>query len=67
MTPTANLRFVERKVPMDPFYKTVDVRGNLVPAMQTYRILQQWWQVAKEGQITTFGEWRDVPLEQEQA
>jgi hypothetical protein len=70
MTPTANLRFIERKVPMDPFYKAVDIRGNLVPAMQTYRILQQWWEMKEficDEMRVTGGEWRDVPLEQEQA
>ena len=43
MTPTAKLRFVERSVPMHPFYKTTDAQGNLVQATQTYRVLQQWW------------------------
>lgn len=63
MTPTAKLRFVERSVPMHPFYKTTDAQGNLVQTTQTYRVLQQWWAVERDGQITPTGEWRDVPLE----
>lgn len=63
MTPTAKLRFVERSVPMHPFYKTTDAQGNLVQATQTYRVLQQWWAVERAGQITPTGTWRDVPLE----
>jgi hypothetical protein len=59
MTPTAKLRFVER----DSYSRNGEFFSH--PHKET--ILQQWWQVAKEGQITTFGEWRDVPLEQEQA
>lgn len=66
MIPTAKLRFVQRKVPMHPFYKTTDAQGNLVQATQTYRVLQQWWAVERAGQITPTGEWRDVPLEVEQ-
>lgn len=66
MTPTAKLRFVERSVPMHPFYKTTDAQGNLVQATQTYRVLQQWWAVERAGQITPTGEWRDVPLDVEQ-
>ena len=71
-TPTAKLRFVERKFEMDPFYRDIQTGG---PAYRTYRVLQQWWApfrtfsdgygyqtVEQEG-----GEWRDVPLEQEQA
>ena len=67
MTPTPKLRFVERSVPLHPFYKTVDAQGNTVQTMQTFRILQQWWAVERAGQITPTGEWRDVPTEKEQA
>ena len=66
MTPPAKLRFVERSVPMHPFYKTIDAQGNTVQAVQTYRVLQQWWAVERAGQITPTGEWRDIPLEVEQ-
>jgi hypothetical protein len=52
MTPTPRLRFVERFVP---------VIGTNYGS--TVRVLQQWWQVASTGQITTNGEWRDVPVE----
>ena len=50
MTPTNNLRFVEREVPCGDGYS------------QTIRVLQQWW--AYEVDIS-IGEWRDVPLEVE--
>jgi hypothetical protein len=53
MTPTAKLRFVIR----------VSYGVNDPP---TIRILQQWWAVERDGQITPTGEWRDVPLEVEQ-
>jgi hypothetical protein len=69
MTPTAKLRFVERTVQV-PFQNYKNVTES-----KTVRILQQWWMP-----IRTFsdgygyqtvelvgGEWRDVPLEEEQA
>ena len=68
MTPTNKLRFVERTVPMHPFYKTTDAQGNLVQATQTYRVLQQWWEDNSHDIHWTNGapgEWRDVPLEEE--
>ena len=58
MTPTAKLRFVERKV-------QVPVQGDFVVTYKTVRILQQWWVVERDGQITPTGEWRDVPIEKE--
>jgi hypothetical protein len=51
MTPTPKLRFVERVHPY--------------AAHQVIRILQQWWAVERDGQITPTGEWRDVLLEKE--
>lgn len=62
MKPTPKLRFVERTVPMHPFYKTTDVQGNLVRATHTYRVLQQWWE---HTEWNAPGQWRDVPLEAE--
>jgi sulfur carrier protein ThiS len=56
MTPTPKLRFVERVVPASIYGEGI---GKKV------RILQQWWAVEREGQITPTGEWRDVPLEKE--
>lgn len=56
MTPTPKLRFVERD----------DSRGEYFMYPPTKKVLQQWWQVASTGQITTNGEWRDVPLEKEE-
>ncbi len=67
MTPTPKLRFVERKFAMDPFYRDIQTGGT---AYRTYRVLQQWWeqkQWAHDDWIIVGGEWRDVPLEQEQA
>jgi len=57
MTPTNKLRFVERKK------VTVDLFCNA--SYQKIRILQQWWAVERDGQITPTGEWRDVPVEVE--
>ena len=70
MTPTPKLRFVEREIHV-PFENYKDV---VQP--KTVRILQQWWQTNNTinlgfgGDIPigeTKGEWRDVPLEEEQA
>lgn len=66
MTPTNKLRFVERKVPMHPFYRTVGPDGKMREGVETYRVLQQWWKVddIREFSKTLIpGEWRDVPLE----
>ena len=58
MTPTNRLRFVERETRDPNNFKTV-------------RILQQWWEC--ENLTGAFypqgvaGEWRDVPIEQEDA
>ena len=72
MTPTCKLRFVEREI---GYSKT----GNITD-FKTVRILQQWWEdtdmilavyrTDKEGNALPplfNGEWRDVPLEEEQA
>jgi sulfur carrier protein ThiS len=56
MKPTTRLRFVERYV-----YEPED-RADV---SKKVRILQQWWAVEREGQMTPTGEWRDVPLENE--
>jgi hypothetical protein len=65
MTPTAKLRFVERTVQV-PFQNYKDVTES-----KTVRILQQWWEVEQNiidrAAGRTQGEWRDVPLEDEQA
>ena len=63
MTPTNKLRFVEREVPMHPFYRTVGPDGEMRQAVQTYRVLQQWWEPPYPGSAWT-GEWRDIPLEE---
>jgi hypothetical protein len=56
MKPTTRLRFVERYV-----YEPEDRADT----SKKVRILQQWWAVEREGQMTPTGEWRDVPLENE--
>jgi hypothetical protein len=65
MKPTSNLRWVERKEEMSPFYKSFD--GG--PAFRTYLVLQQWWSLNPEIEIDWIckvnGEWRDVEIEKE--
>ena len=55
MTPTNRLRFVERTI------------GE--PNSESYwvkvRVLQQWWEPDYPGSAWS-GEWRDVPLEEEE-
>ena len=53
MTPTPKLRFIDRKI----YWDEVEESSQIV------RILQQWWAIERDGQITPTGEWRDVPLE----
>lgn len=71
MNPTPKLRFVERKVSV-PFKHYDDVAE-----VKIVRILQQWWEdpavvlsVSIDWNGSTqkrfAGEWRDVPLEEEQ-
>ena len=54
MTPTPKLRWIERFQPV--------IGTNYGGAV---RVLQQWWAIERDGQITPTGEWRDVPLEKE--
>jgi hypothetical protein len=56
MTPTPKLRFIERVVPASIYGEGIG---------KTVRILQQWWAIEREGQVTPTGEWRDIPLEKE--
>ena len=68
MTPTPQLRFVEREVPAPEYGEGIG---------KTVRILQQWWEdrnmrlavqsYDKYGTpIARYqGEWRDVPMEKE--
>lgn len=55
MTPTNRLRFVERK-------DFTDDPANPV----TRRVLQQWWKWEGLSVPISGGEWRDVPLEEEE-
>ena len=57
MTPTPKLRFVER----DSFSRN----GEHFAMPVKIRILQQWWAIKRDGQITPTGEWRDIPMEKE--
>ena len=57
MTPTPRLRFVER----DSYSKN----GEHFAQPFKMKILQQWWAIERDGQITPTGEWRDVPVEKE--
>ena len=62
MTPTAKLRFVER----DSYSRN----GEFFQHPHKETILQQWWEDQEFYNQSTrkfHGEWRDVPLEQEQA
>ena len=56
MKATNKLRFVERAVPAPE-------HGAFI--CKKVRILQQWWAIERDGQITPTGEWRDVPVEVE--
>lgn len=58
MTPTPKLRFVERN-------NRVIRNGEHFDNWQ--KILQQFWAVERDGQVTPIGEWRDVPIEKEQS
>ena len=63
MIPTPKLRFVDREIQLP-------IQGFVV-TYKTVRILQQWWE-PKYNIIDVVadrktGEWRDVPVEDEQA
>lgn len=62
--PTKHLRFVERQIRLSPFYKSVNGKGEVVPATQAVRILQQFWE-EEDGPDSaggTIGAWRDIPV-----
>lgn len=67
MTPTPKLRFVERQVYVEKPIQDLYIGQKTITEQVKKTILQQWWQVASIGQITTNGEWRDVPTEKEQS
>jgi len=54
-TPTAKLRFVNRKV-------LATLSGT---ATHNIKVLQQWWENGALKAVGSVGEWRDVPLEME--
>jgi hypothetical protein len=70
MTPTPKLRFVEREI-LVPY----ELQKNTTQT-KAVRILQQWWEKSLTINLgwtgdmplrKAEGEWRDVPLEKEQA
>ena len=64
MTPTNRLRFVERTIT-----KQTPVPGTAYVLSEglEVRILQQWWEPEyQEYNAGKTGEWRDVPLEEEE-
>jgi hypothetical protein len=72
MTPTCKLRFVEREK-LSPYEFEL---GKYITQTKTVRILQQWWEKSLTINLgwtgdmplrKAEGEWRDVPLEEEQA
>ena len=60
MTPTAKFRWLEIEGLEHP--SAIAIPGN--DGLRV-RVLQQWWAVEREGQITPQGEWRDVPIEEQ--
>jgi hypothetical protein len=68
MTPTAKLRFVNGKETFETGHVTSD--GHRFLGVRYVHKLQQWWEPEQNiiDRVTgkTQGEWRDVPLEQEQ-
>jgi hypothetical protein len=68
MTPTAKLRFLNGKETFETGHVTSD--GHRFLGVRYVRVLQQWWVAPDSFDMITgqpAGEWRDVPLEQEQA
>ena len=62
MTPTNRLRFVKRKAPG----RTMESgTGYYLSEVLEVRVLQQWWEPHYPGSAVA-GEWRDVPLEEEE-
>ena len=56
MTPTNKLRWIGR---------VTTTYANGVEFHSDNKVLQQWWAMERDGQITPTGEWRDVPVEVE--
>jgi hypothetical protein len=61
MTPTNRLRWTQYKNIHDSGFKTPP--GMVPYEFLSQPILQQWWQ--NDDPPPSYGEWRDVPLEQE--
>jgi hypothetical protein len=56
MTPTSQLRYVERKIEDSYQFEWSNT------LFKTVRILQQWWLAELPDEVS---EWRDVPIKQE--
>lgn len=67
MSPTPKLRFVEREAGYEQYDVKVTERNGTEVCYRPMkiRILQQWWAIERDGQVTPTGEWRDVPVEVE--
>ena len=63
MIPTNKLRFVKRKAPG----RTMESgTGYYLSEVLEVRVLQQWWEDEDSNWLDPVGEWRDVPLEEEE-
>ena len=60
MTPTNKLRWVKRKV------KNLPPEFNVFSGHPMETVLQQWWAIERNGQITPDGQWLDIPVETEE-
>lgn len=59
MTPTAKFRWLKLKADeVVPHPSAITLFGDA-------RVLQQWWAIERNGQITPTGEWRDIPVEEQ--
>jgi len=71
MTPTPKLRFVEREAKTITGVLLTPLGAVNQYSAKTVRILQQWWNPVYNTMDMSLdkktGEWRDVPLEEEQA
>ena len=71
MTPTQRLRFVERRVYVNKPARNAYGQEGTVSELVKKTILQQWWE--DEDRLFDVvtkaikGEWRDVPVEKEDA
>ena len=65
MTPTAKFRWLKLPAACDWWDVRTKHPSAVSAADDCMCVLQQWWAVEREGQITPQGEWRDVPIEEQ--